>query len=122
MSETNRSALKLILFFRNSLQRETLRVLPPVALTVREAVEDDVLPLSEPIRGRDGKMLDSLYLPHGQTVAIDIMQVNRNKQLFGDDANQFRPERWLDNEGQLKKQSKAFETWSPILSFLGGPR
>lgn len=97
-------------------------MLPPVALTVREALQDDVLPLSEPIRGRDGRMIDSLFVPQGQTVSIDIMQVNRNKQFFGQDAAEFRPERWLENDGELKKPAHAFETWSPILSFLGGPR
>lgn len=91
-------------------------------MTVREAITDDVLPLSDPIRGRDGKMLHSIFVPQGQTVSIDIMQVNRNKDLFGQDANEFKPERWLDDNGELKKQSRAFETWSPILSFLGGPR
>lgn len=108
--------------YLDAVVRETLRVLPPVALTVREAVSDDVLPLSEPIRGRDGRLLDSIFIPRGQTVSIDIMRVNRNTQLFGQDAKEFRPERWLDNDGELKKQSHAFETWSPILSFLGGPR
>lgn len=67
-------------------------------------------------------MMDSIFIPKGQTVSIDIMHVNRNKELFGEDADKFRPERWIENDGDLLKHPKAFETFAPILSFLGGPR
>lgn len=97
-------------------------MLPPVALTVREATVDEVLPLSEPIKGKDGRMMTEIFVPAGHTVAIDIMEVNRSKELFGEDAGDFRPERWLENDGELHKKPRAFMAWAPILSFLGGPR
>lgn len=104
------------------LQRETLRVLPPVPMTIREATQDEILPLSEPIKGKDGQMISEVFVPAGCTVAIDITVVNLHKEIFGDDAEVFRPERWLENEGELHKLPRAFCAWTPILSFLGGPR
>ena len=54
---------------------------------------------------------------------IGLSSFNRNKTIFGEDAHEFRPERWLEKE--IDKEShlaKGFTVWSPILSFLGGPR
>ncbi|KAK9897658.1 cytochrome P450 [Cystobasidium minutum MCA 4210] len=110
------------LAYLDAVVRETLRVLPPVPMTIREATQDEILPLSEPIKGKDGQMISEVFVPAGCTVAIDITVVNLHKEIFGDDAEVFRPERWLENEGELHKLPRAFCAWTPILSFLGGPR
>lgn len=50
----------------NSLQyldavvRETLRVHAPIPATIREAVEDDIVPLSKPFIDKKGKLRDSI--------------------------------------------------------------
>jgi len=103
-------------------QREGLRCDPPVALTVREAVEAAVLPISQPIKGRNGQMITELVVQAEQIISIDILQVNRDKTIFGDDAFEFRPERWLENDGELTRKTRSFTTWTPLLTFLGGPR
>jgi cytochrome P450 len=46
--------------YLDAVVRETLRIHAPVASTMRVATADDILPLSEPIKDRNGNILDSI--------------------------------------------------------------
>lgn len=46
--------------YLDGVVRETLRVHAPVASTVRIAIQDDVLPLGEPIKDKYGRMMDGI--------------------------------------------------------------
>lgn len=59
------------------------------------AVEDAVLPLSHPIRATDGTLLHELTVPRGTDIFISILACNRIKALWGTDAEEWKPERWL---------------------------
>lgn len=48
--------------YLDAVVRETLRVYPPVTATVRTAVEDDVLPLGNPVKDRNGKLHHDIRL------------------------------------------------------------
>ena len=54
-----------------------------------------MLPLSAPIRGKDGKMMDSICVPKGTSVGVGIFSSNRSKAIWGEDAYEWKPERWL---------------------------
>ena len=54
------------------------------------------MPLSEPLRMRDGTMVSALPLPKGTRVVPDIRGCNRDTALWGHDAAVWRPERWLE--------------------------
>jgi len=87
----------------------------------RGVVADDVLPLSKPITTIDGQVLGEIPIPKGLRVLASITgyqrygfvsctrlsliqdSVGRNKDIFGEDADVFRPERWLD--GTVKKSA-----------------
>lgn len=56
--------------YMEAVVREGLRLLPPAPSTVREASEDAVVPLGTPIKGRDGKMIDSIRLNKGTTIFV----------------------------------------------------
>jgi cytochrome P450 len=54
------------------------------------------------------------YIPAGTTVGINAWAINRNQELFGEDAETFRPERWLEaSEVQLTTMKKAMFTVCP---------
>ena len=53
------------------------------------------MPLSEPIVGRDGTMISEIPVPKDTTVIVGIRACNRNKTIWGDDALEWKPERWL---------------------------
>ena len=54
-----------------------------------------MLPLSEPIRGLDGKMMHEIPIPKDTTVMVGLLASNQNKRLWGEDAQEWKPERWL---------------------------
>ena len=57
--------------------------------------EDIVMPLSQPIRGLDGTLISEIAVPKGTIVLTGMLASNRNPQLWGPDAEEWKPERWL---------------------------
>ena len=53
---------------------------------------------------------------------IPIRAVHRSEALWGPDAKEFKPERWLDSEAGLTKDSKEIPGYHHLLSFTDGPR
>ncbi|KAL0062425.1 hypothetical protein AAF712_010704 [Marasmius tenuissimus] len=64
--------------YLDAVGRETLRLLAPVQSTVREAVKDDVIPLSKPFVDRYGREHDVLEIKKGQVVVIPIIAINKD--------------------------------------------
>jgi hypothetical protein len=46
--------------YLDAVVRETLRIHAPVPSTMRMAVHDDVLPLGEPVKNKNGELVDSI--------------------------------------------------------------
>ena len=61
---------------------ETLRLLPPAPLVVRQATKDIQI---------DEKTI----LPSGTQVVIPIQSINKNKDVWGPNAGQFNPDNFL---------------------------
>ncbi len=57
--------------------------------------QDAVLPLSKPIRGRDGSTINEIPIPKDTVVVVGLLSSNRNKAVWGEDAMEWKPERWL---------------------------
>src|SRR5579872_4369697 len=51
-----------------NVSQETLRLYPSVPTTIREALEDDTLPLSKSIIGRSGKVYNEIFIPKGTAI------------------------------------------------------
>ncbi|PWW76906.1 cytochrome P450 [Tuber magnatum] len=100
------SALKDLTYLRYVLN-ETLRLYPPVPLNGRSALRNTVLPRGG---GEDG--LSPIFIPKGQRVDYSCYALHRRKDLYGEDADTFRPERWGEGIGR---------GWE-FLPFNGGPR
>jgi hypothetical protein len=56
--------------YLDSVIREVLRLWSPAPNTIRKATEAVVIPLSAPIEGRDGKMIESIALDKGTQLFI----------------------------------------------------
>lgn len=75
-------------------------------LNVREATVDTILPLGG---GPDGKA--PVFVSKGETVFYNVAPMQRRLDLWGEDAEEFRPERWENRK-----------TGWEFLPFNGGPR
>ncbi|KAJ6593189.1 cytochrome P450 [Mycena capillaripes] len=100
--------------------KEVLRFHPVSFNNFRQSATDDVLPLSQPITLRSGEVISELPVPKGMKVIISIAAYNRNKDVFGDDAHTFNPERWLD--GSMRKPEAPVGAYANLLTFAGGLR
>lgn len=80
---------------------ETMRLFPPVPLNVRETRQEPcLLPPSDPTHAEDDRR--PFYMPATTTIVYLPLLIQRNKALWGPDADEFDPERWLDPERVAK--------------------
>lgn len=86
-----------------------LRLYPSVPVNSREAVRMTKLPVGG---GPDGK--SPILVRPGEAVGYCVYAMHRRKDFYGEDAEEFRPERWEGDE--LKDVGWAY------LPFNGGPR
>ncbi|OSD01175.1 PAH-inducible cytochrome P450 monooxygenase PC-PAH 1 [Trametes coccinea BRFM310] len=78
--------------------KEVLRLHPIVYGQVREATRDDVVPLATPVKTTTGEVVDEIPIPKGTSCFISIWGYNRLPQIWGSDADEFNPVRWIDQE------------------------
>jgi hypothetical protein len=98
---------------------ETLRLFPPVPLNVRESrASPCLLPPSDPSYPDSGNDHLPLYMPGSTTIIYLPLIVQRNKALWGPDADEFDPERWL----QPERIAKFVANPSMFAPFSAGPR
>ncbi|CCM02691.1 uncharacterized protein FIBRA_04797 [Fibroporia radiculosa] len=108
--------------FLDSVCRETLRLNPPLVLIFRQAMQDTVVPLSEPIVGTDGSMISELPIPKGTEVIAGILGCNASKALWGEDALEWKPERWLSPLPSAVTKNTIPGVYSNLMTFIGGKR
>ncbi|EAA28836.2 cytochrome P450 [Neurospora crassa] len=82
---------------------EVLRLYPPIPFEIRQCNEDVTLP-------------DGTFLPKSSILVWCLWAMQRSKLTWGDDADEFRPERFLDGNKLISRSPSEF----PV--FYGGPR
>ncbi|KAL3615607.1 hypothetical protein CASFOL_041268 [Castilleja foliolosa] len=83
---------------------ETLRLYPAVPVDPKICLSDDTLP-------------DGFHVKKGSMVAYQPYAMGRMKLIWGDDAEEYKPERWIDENGCFKPESPFKFT-----AFQAGPR
>lgn len=118
--------------------REALRLYAPVPYIVKVATLDTELPLSKPFIDTSGREVNSIRMRKGQGLFMSITAMNKRKELYGEDACEFRyghpgmrirafystrresvfrPERW-ENPPTSTANPTAY---SSMMTFTGGP-
>ncbi|PPS02342.1 hypothetical protein GOBAR_AA18318 [Gossypium barbadense] len=83
---------------------EALRLYPPVPFNHKEPVKPDIVP--------------SGHLVHPKTKILFCMySMGRMKSIWGEDCYEFKPERWINERGEIKHEPSY-----KFLSFGAGPR
>ncbi|KAH6843270.1 cytochrome P450 [Chaetomium sp. MPI-CAGE-AT-0009] len=99
--------------YLEAVVKETLRYHPAVSMIMERIVPEGGLTLP------DGRVV-----PAGQMVGMNPYIVGRNKDVFGEDAEEFNPDRWLQREGESEEEHKErMARWGQsLLAFGGGYR
>ena len=58
-----------------------------------------------------GMDISGLHAPAGAEIGANPYVIQRDKTVFGEDADEFRPQRWLENEKNAKHMEKYILTW-----------
>ena len=82
---------------------ETLRLYPPVPFEMKQCEQATTLP-------------DGTFLPQHTILIWCTWAMNRSQLIWSEDADMFKPERWLENGNLISKTAFEF----PV--FNGGPR
>ncbi|XP_074273170.1 cytochrome P450 704C1-like [Silene latifolia] len=92
------------LHYLHAAVTETLRLYPAVPVDAKTCFSDDTLP-------------DGYSVKKGDTVAYQPYAMGRMPSIWGDDAPNYHPERWLNEDGIFQPQSPFKFT-----AFQAGPR
>jgi cytochrome P450 len=85
--------------YLQAVVREGLRMWPPVGGLGFKSVSPN------------GDIVNGLFVPGGTVLGQNFFGVGRSKEVWGPDADVFRPERWLDSRGEeLSRMVAAVET------------
>jgi hypothetical protein len=74
----------------DAVVRETLRFHPPVQTPDRVATRDTAVPLARPFVDRHGMLRDEIRFARGDVITIPILLVHRSKELWGEDADEWK--------------------------------
>ena len=91
--------------FLHAVCNEVLRVYAPVSLTLRESANNTA------IVGQ--------FVPAGTKIVLATNAINMSKALWGSDADEFNPDRWM---GAGRANTGGAESNYSFMTFLHGPR
>ncbi|KAG6333136.1 hypothetical protein ID866_5950 [Astraeus odoratus] len=85
------------------------------------AGRDDILPLSQPITTKSGDIMHEVPVPKGTRIIVSVAAYNRDKEIWGDDAHLYNPDRWLEGIAKDKKEI-VLGVYANLFTFGGGYR
>jgi cytochrome P450 len=78
--------------------KESLRLHPPISMELPRIVPEE------------GMLLCGKFVPGGTSVGCSPYIVHRQKEAYGEDAEEFRPERWIEADRAEKEGGDGGET------------
>ncbi|TKY89109.1 hypothetical protein EX895_001640 [Sporisorium graminicola] len=105
--------------YLDAVCKESFRCKSAVPSTIRVANTSAEIPLSRPYPTRDGRStVTSVHVPKGLEVIIPIQVINSDPAIWGPDAAEFVPERWLNLPASARHNGLPMH----LMTFISGPR
>ncbi|QRW21138.1 cytochrome P450 family protein [Rhizoctonia solani] len=86
------------------------------------SLKDWVVPLRYPLKGKDGNTITDIKVKKGTSIYVSFRGANRCKETWGEDADEFKPERWLKflpNSVYEAKTSGIYSSiWAKVVHWL----
>ncbi|KAG9015933.1 hypothetical protein FRB90_004140 [Tulasnella sp. 427] len=101
----NTDSLRQMVYLRAIID-ETLRLFPPVPFNIRRSISPVVIPSAK----------GPLWMPGGTSITFVPFIFHRDREVWGDDCEEFRPERWISGDARDPKRVNAY------VPFSAGPR
>ncbi|KAG4432139.1 hypothetical protein IFR05_012376 [Cadophora sp. M221] len=96
------------LLYMQAVIREGLRILPPVTGVMTKVAPPEGDTVEMDLHGTGE--IEEIFIPGGTKVGIAQWGIQRSKAIFGDDAELFRPERWLiDDQEEVTRMEKVVD-------------
>ncbi|KAF9236337.1 cytochrome P450 [Melanogaster broomeanus] len=108
--------------YLDAVCRETLRLYPSATSVGRTAQNDTLLPFSTPIKGINGAEMHDVVVPKGTNIVISILATNRNREIWGEDVLEWKPNRWLKPLPLSVTEAHIPGIYSHLMTFTGGGR
>ncbi|KAG2078937.1 cytochrome P450 [Suillus decipiens] len=110
----------------DAVVRETLRLYPSLPILTRRTTEATSVPLQFPVRSASGEEIDAVQVAKNQRLVISILAANHNQAVWGKDASEWKPDRWLKSPQGVtpgdKDPVKYPGIYSSMMTFLAGNR
>ncbi|KAJ3525350.1 hypothetical protein NMY22_g10615 [Coprinellus aureogranulatus] len=110
------------LLYLDAVIKESLRYHTPIAYLPRQATCDTILPVGKPIKTVDGGEINEIFVPKGQEVFMSLFDCNRDPEIWGPDADQWKPDRWLSPLPVSVAEAHVPGIYSNLTTFIGGGR
>lgn len=94
--------------YLNGVCNEVLRLYPTIPVTARLSIRDTTIA--------------GVFIPKGTMMFVVPWAINRNPQLWGDNAEDFVPTRWIDKATGRATMNGGADSNYAFLTFLHGPR
>lgn len=105
--------------YLDAVVNEVLRLHAAAKEIERSAMEEDVIPLSEPLRTSTGTFTESVCIPKGTVVVVPLSALNCSVSIWGPDAKTFNPSRWLEGD-ENRHGARTLQGYRHIMSFGDG--
>ncbi|KAH9830594.1 cytochrome P450 [Rhodofomes roseus] len=106
--------------YLDAVSREAMRTKAVLLTVTRAAVASDTIPLHFPVTSTGAT---HVVVEPGQLVHVPVRDgIHVDSVIWGPDAEEFRPERWLEGDSALPEMVKMIRAPGHLLTFGDGPK
>ena len=86
-----------------------MRLHPIISQLVRTAAQNDIIPLAKSVVGESGNLITEIHIKKGQNITASVCGYNRLPNIWGEDAEEWNPTRFLVNKFNRKTSAGLWE-------------